>query len=137
MSTLVMVMAAGMMPGDGPEKVSGEIVQGLDMRRLWEGLWIDSDGIWRKAELNLRECELIGERLPGQIPGDISQTLGFLSIKDDGAGHIRLGDDLGIYNQDNTCLIICFRDHRKGYPTSFRGGNGQNLLILRRVRTRK
>ena len=38
MSTLVLVLAAGMaIPANGPEKVSGEVEQGLVLSWEWEG----------------------------------------------------------------------------------------------------
>jgi hypothetical protein len=34
---LAMILAAGMTVGNGPEKVSGEVKQKLDLRGEWEG----------------------------------------------------------------------------------------------------
>jgi hypothetical protein len=139
MSALAMILTAAMVvPGDGPKMESGEIEQGLDLSGEWEGLWIDDEGIRRKAKLSLSECRLEGERLPGQPLGDIERTLVFLGITDEGAGRICLRDSyLGIYCRDGCDHLICFRDNRKGRPTSFRGGDDQNLLILHRVKPRK
>jgi hypothetical protein len=44
---------------------------------------------------------------------------------------------LGIYRQDGDRLAICFRDPRQRRPMSFRAGDDQHLLILRRVRPGK
>jgi hypothetical protein len=48
MSALAMILVAAMgLPGDGSEKVSGEMEQGLDLRGTWEGTY-STDGmqIW-------------------------------------------------------------------------------------------
>ena len=39
-SALAMVLMAAMtVPGNGPEKVSGEVEKRLDLRGEWEGVW--------------------------------------------------------------------------------------------------
>ena len=48
-SALAMILTAAMaVPASGPEKVSGEVEQGLDLRGEWEGLlWKEQgDFIW-------------------------------------------------------------------------------------------
>jgi hypothetical protein len=54
MSTLVLILAAGTtVPGSGPEKVSAEMVQGLDLRGEWEGAFDVPTGLAKNARLNI------------------------------------------------------------------------------------
>jgi hypothetical protein len=46
-------------------------------------------------------------------------------------------EQLGIYQRHGSRLMICLRDAKVGRPTSFKGGDGQSLLILHRVKPRK
>jgi hypothetical protein len=137
MSTLVLVLATAMVvPGSGPEKVSGEMEQGLDLRGEWEGVW--------KSDTDEYEVHQIGgkgawsyRRLPRGKRGPIYLTP---DVADEGKGRLRLMwgvPCLGIYEQDGDCVTICFRDARKGRPTSFRAGDGQHLLIIHRVKPHK
>jgi hypothetical protein len=55
----------------------------------------------------------------------------------EGNGRLRIGrpvDLLAIYKWEGDHLVICWRLETKGRPTSFGTGDGQDLLILRRVR---
>lgn len=47
-----------------------------------------------------------------------------------------MGNILGIYRWDSDRLVACFAGPGRR-PTSFRAGDEQYLLILRRVRPRK
>ncbi len=126
MSALAMILTAAMaVPGDGPKKVSGEMVQ----QRL------DLSGEWRsyfKGVLDLSKGEINLERL---------------SIIDEGAGRLRLKlrsvDNIGfytcygIYEQNGDRLKICFAFDGKSRPTRFHHGGGQYLYDLRRVTSSK
>ena len=62
------------------------------------------------------------------------------SLTDEGHGRLRITAGcgyFGIYKVRNDSIVIAFRLADEGYPISFRGGNGQNLLILYRVKPRK
>jgi hypothetical protein len=140
MSALAMILTAAMMvPGDWPEKVSGEVrkPQQLDLRGEWRGI--------RKTEKDKYEVyasegmgSLSCRRLPKGRQGPF-----YLSprITDEGGGKLRLiwwdNPCLAIYEQDGDRLTICFRDARKGRPISFRSSDGHDLLILHRVKPRK
>ena len=138
MSALAMVLTAAIVvPGDGPEKVSGEIEleQGLNLSGEWQGVlyhwgetykgngWIHEDG----------EFAFIYRRF-GNIPFATPAGL----VKDEGNGYLQIGEYVGIYEQRGDRLRMClsFDGPR---PTSFRIGNdnAQCLLILRRVKSSK
>jgi len=132
MSTLVLTLAAMVVPGNGPETVSGEMEQALDLRGEWVGYeWDEWRTIWA---MEVRRGELSGRSL-------LDNALFFpvlFQMVDEGGGKLRFLDRLGIYQQDGERLIIClgrFAIHE--HPKFFRGGEGQELLILRRVKPRK
>jgi hypothetical protein len=119
-SAFAMVLVAAMaVPGIGPEKVSGEMDQGLDLRGEWEALWWNDEGI---------------------ISWFCFDALCF-DVVDEGRGKLRAtmwqGRQLGIYQRQGDQLNICLRDAEDGRPTSFKGGDGQDLFILHRVKPRK
>jgi hypothetical protein len=141
MSALAMLLTAAMVtPVDVSEKVSGEVklTDSLDLSGEWQGVWKAAD----KAEYEVHQLEGRGawsyRRLPKGQQGPAYLSPG---ITDEGEGRLRLTwvDDpcLGIYEQDGDCLIICFREARKGRPLSFRSGDGQHFLILHRVKPGK
>src|SRR5690348_5162621 len=107
MSTLVLVMAAGMVLGDGPERVSAEVEERLNLEGQWEGLWVDE---------KIGEYEMIfrGSQSPMTL---IARSYHFSPLViDEGAGKLTFRSgrwiELGIYQQDNDRLIICFNQHR-------------------------
>jgi hypothetical protein len=132
MSTLVLVLAMAV-PGIGPERESGEIVQEsqpLDLSGEWKGIWKDKPN---------GEGEAIGYK-----DGVIYVPAGHFPsrIVDDGEGRLhfteRWNGYIGIYRQNRSQVIICYRDRVYGYPTSFRIGDGRHrLLILHRVKPQK
>jgi len=130
-SALAMILAAGMtVPGDVPKEVSGEIEQGLDLRGEWEGT-LDNG---RKAKT--MSVHLSGTRI--RFTNDDESVSYDHRIVDEGKNKLRFNDKLpGIYRQDGARLNICYRCDGKGRPTSFRGGDGQVLLSLHRVKPRK
>ena len=130
----MVLMAAMVIPGNGPEKVSGEVKQGLDLSGEWEGSWDRGTGLIYKA--NLRENRLVGKRGNGSIhfPRFI--------VEEDGEGAIRVtvgggGVCKGIFRCEGDHVLICFRNSHTLRPTSFQAGHGQELLILHRVKPRK
>ena len=136
MSTLVLTLAAMAVPGSGPESISAEMVQGLDLRGEWEGLWWKEQGdfIW------VGYRDLVGVKGLSYREGELVYRRRF-NVVDEGNGMLRatLGrvERLGIYQRQSDRLIICLRDAENGRPTSFKGGDGQSLLILHRVKPRK
>jgi hypothetical protein len=134
-SALAMILTTAMtVPGNGPEMVSGEMEQRLDLRGEWEGSLDSGAALIYKA--NLRENRLVGRRGIGSI-----QFPRFL-VEEDGKGTIRatLGSGRvvkGIYRWEGDRVLICFRWSDSLRPTSFRADNLQWLLILHRVKPRK
>ncbi|HTU18289.1 MAG TPA: hypothetical protein VMG10_09550 [Gemmataceae bacterium] len=126
-----MILTAAMaIPGNGPEMVSGELIeQGLDLSGKWEGTWQGEDSfifpLVRVAKTGVRF---------GEGPSFLDWE-----IRDEGQGKLSIrticGTSFGIYEQDGDRLMIC-TDSRKR-PTTYRGGDGQSLLILHRVKSRK
>ncbi|SRR5579885_3146663 len=128
MSALAMILTAAMViPGDGPEKVSGEVErspQPLDLRGEWA--WIQGFGA--------------DPMCPALVTG--SDMIRFFDIIDEKGGKVRFQYPfcctyLGIYKRTKTEVVISFREASKGRATSFRTGDGQELLILRRTNIRK
>ncbi|HWG45449.1 MAG TPA: hypothetical protein VN688_21985 [Gemmataceae bacterium] len=131
-SALAMVLMATMaVPGNGPEKVSGEMEQWLDLSSEWKGI--------RRGSLVEEHIGLINGRLV-ELVNQFALPLGEKVI-DEGGGRFRVRlwdkDFLGIYCQEGTKLTICFRYAHEGYPTSFEVGKHQPLLILHRVKPGK
>ena len=114
---------------------SGEVEQGLDLRGEWEGLlWKEQgDFIW------VGYRDLVGVKGLSYREGELDYRRRF-NVVDEGNGMLRatLGrvERLGIYQRQSDRVIICLRDAENGRPTSFKGGDGQSLLILHRVKPR-
>jgi hypothetical protein len=79
------------------------------------------------------------------IPRNRTACLRIDTVIDEGNGKFRfeLRDKdsvrrcLGIYEQHDDHLRLCFGNTDEQCPRAFRGGDGQNLLILHRVKPRK
>lgn len=141
MSALAMILTAAMMvPGHGPENVSGEMVresEPLDLKAKWKGIWYRPNGSkW--------DVEIVDHFLSAEI--DDGCTLGFCAWRlerttDEGGGKLVLREgekvDLGIYEQHNDRLVICYSVSGRTRPTSFRSCKGQHLLVLHRIKSRK
>lgn len=133
MSALAMILMAAMaVPASGPEKVSGEAEQKLDLSGEWEGTWQsgsdNSKSIWdtriRDGRFTAKWRSASGSKRWGGV--------------DEGKRKLRLdGGYLGIYKWKGNRLFICYQDDAKGYPLAFHPEKGQHLLILRRVKPRK
>lgn len=123
MTALAIILTAAMvLPENGSEKVSGEMVreaQPLDLSGEWEVTWQDSLGRTWQGKLK-------NGRLECKRPGLTAH------------GTLKSGDEKeGIYKWEGDRLFLCFSTGRNGRPTSFRGGAGQELFILRRIKPRK
>ena len=131
MSTLVLMLAAGMtVPGDVPKEAMEEIEQRLDLGGEWEGMWYGGrTGVDALVYLSGTRITLLCED---------SFTRYHHRITDEGKNKLRFLDVPGIYEHDGDRLLICFRmGFGSGRPTSFQAGDGQVLLILHRVKSRK
>jgi hypothetical protein len=135
MSTLVIALMAGMAVGTGPgQKVPDEAARKLDLSGRWEGVWQDDQGkVWRAW---VADGMLTGES------GHLFMELPLKDIVDEGAGKFRVMHkdvvaSLGIYRWDGDRVFLCYRWERDDRPTSFRAGEHQEFLILRRVKPRK
>lgn len=131
MTALAMILTAAMAdPGNGPDRVSAEMEQGLDLSGEWEGTW----------EFHRRESFRI-KLTPTEFHIDKGESTAILRnpiIFDEGKNKLRLRGSLGIYQQDGDRLLICVGGAGINQcPTSFRIGDGQSLLSLHRVKPRK
>jgi hypothetical protein len=138
MGTLTMALAAALLAGSGPEKVSGETVQRVDLRGAWSGTWQDWDGSHRNATLYNDGVQYPSERgLTGKSAGD--DHILFIPVDwivDDGNGrfHILHWGQLGVCEIQGDQLSLCFGPASRGYPRALQGGSGQNLILLHRSR---
>ncbi|HEY7155522.1 MAG TPA: hypothetical protein VH575_16285 [Gemmataceae bacterium] len=129
MSTLVVILTAMVVPGIGPEAVSAEMVQGLDLSWEWEGTYWSFTGRNYKAKLSGDWLKL-----------EDGQGLR-LVITDEGGGKAKIEMTsyllLSIYRQEGDRVIIALRDGRRGWPVSLRISDNQHLLILHCVKPGK
>jgi hypothetical protein len=125
MSALTIILTAAMVvPGDGPEKASGEIKepQRLDLRGDW--LLTYSGGSY----------EMNGE-----------EFIRSHKLRDEGKGRVRMivtfqGTEyplLGIYRQDGERILMCVRYADHGRPMRFQDGDYRILVIFHRVKSSK
>jgi hypothetical protein len=135
MSAFVLILAAGMVLGDGPERVSGEVEQGLDLSGRWAGILRTDYGVTREVEIRDEDQEVLIRR-DGSL-----EHYGWFGAWDEGAGRLSMvwrGEFwLGIYKQEDDQLTICIRLGSEVRPTEFTPGDWQNVFILRRVKARK
>ncbi|MGH7221633.1 MAG: hypothetical protein ACRELF_00220, partial [Gemmataceae bacterium] len=71
MSAVAMILTAAMVvPGSGPEMVSGEMEQGLDLGGEWKGIWGGAQGGYVNVRFNEGIIELTednGEGLGARV----------------------------------------------------------------------
>jgi hypothetical protein len=133
MSTLVLVLTAAMMvPGDGPEKVSWEVEQKLDLSGEWEGTFWDSQSKNKEGwTVKLSDDWLVFER-----GADTYRML--WQMTDEGGGKVKLKlwrtVYVGIYRQESDRVLIALCDIKKARPVSFPLGDDQSFLILHRAK---
>jgi hypothetical protein len=118
-SAVVLLLAAGLAPGDGPGAVSAEVAEGFEFPGEWECVQFNGSVF----------------TYSGTAAGSTYiQTFG---LTPEGAGKLRLCPRgralLGIYQWKGDSFIACFRAPDCGRPTTFDAGDGQRLLILRRI----
>jgi hypothetical protein len=132
-SALAMVLMAAMaVPGNGPEKVSVEIEQGLDLTGEWEGVWLDSKG---GTKVRLQDGELFLRPMPCTIlliPFSVkSAGKRQLQLKINGSSH------RARYRCEDDRVVICYSEVGEKCPDSMRLDKGREFLILHRVKPGK
>jgi hypothetical protein len=132
MNALVMALAAGLAVGNGPEPVSPEEAF-LSLDGVWKGTW--REGKDDPALVTLRDGRVCLEKGPRVICllhfKAAEECTG--KVRFDFAGDVRLG----ICKWEAGRLVICLGRTGGDRPTSFRGGDGQPLLTLRRIKPGK
>jgi hypothetical protein len=137
MSVLAIILMAAMAaPGDGAEKVSGDLVeQGLSLRGKWRGSYRLSRSFAFDVAVT-RDSVLL-------LNGENVCVSRRLHLVDEGNGRLRWSESvdglrLGIYKWENDRLFISLGLPGTGQrPISFDYGEGKRLLILHRVNSRK
>jgi len=133
MSALAMIVTAAMaVPGDGSEKVSAEMEQGLDLSGEWEGTFWDSEAKNKKMWTAILSDEWL------VVEQGIDTRRMLWQMTDEGGGKVRVKLSgtvyLGIYRHESDRITIALRDSKRGRPFAFRFGDDQSLLILRRAK---
>jgi hypothetical protein len=133
MSALAMILAAGMAVGNGPEKVSGEMEERLNLSGEWEGELYHACGT--SFTVSYQGGTLIATN------GEQVETM-HVQFIDEGNGKLRgtekgKGDALGIYKWERQSLILCIGLSGRPRPSSFQQDDEHSLLILRRVKARQ
>jgi hypothetical protein len=107
-SAVVLLLAAGLAPGDGPGAVSAEVAEGFEFPGEWECVQFNGSVFTYR----------------GTAAG--STYLQTFGLTPEGAGkpHLsRAGRPLpGIYQWKGNSFIVCFRSPRCGLPTTFDAG---------------
>lgn len=138
MLIIEMMLICTMNCADCPRTVSSDMKyeqQPLNLRGQWKGTWRHAQGFVMPASLSASE--------DGRIMGILDAGVIFIhvdSIIDEGEGTFRIKEGkgfVGIYKVRKESIALCFRPSVQGYPRVFRGGDGQHLLILRRIKTEK
>ena len=68
-SALAMVLMAAMVPGNGPEMVSGEVEQGLDLSGEWEGGIMEKNGaVLYRVRIDPKEIAIMSDDTTHALP---------------------------------------------------------------------
>jgi hypothetical protein len=131
----MVLMVAMAVPGNGPEKVSGEVdAPRLDMNGRWEGTFLNVGGImWKTVIEDGKERDYDRGRIIAANDW---------KVVDEGEGKLRLylcpsKPSRGIYKVEGDQVTICFSDMPNPRPTEFRVDKLQAMYILHRVKSRK
>lgn len=133
-SALAMILAAGMtIPGDVPKEAMEEVGPApLCLDGEWQGTITYDD---KKTQ----EVSLAGSLLVMWLWSRVA--IFSWEVKDEGWGRFRVTydgvDRLGIYEWRGEEVALCIQQAGKGRPSSFKPVDGQELLILHRVKPRK
>ena len=127
MTTLVLVLTAGLTLADGPAKMPGDVQQDLRLDGEWQGYLYCTP--YDPIEIRIG--------FEGGKFGHGSVIVLEGKIQDEGEGRFRMSgglfDLLGIYRHEDHRLTLCYRDAENGRPTSFRTHDAQYLLVLERI----
>jgi hypothetical protein len=128
----MVLMVAMAVPGNGPERVSGETEQGLDLRGEWEGVLV-----WLGRA---RPVVLSGETLWWRRKGSV-ELWSIDCMIDEGGGKFRFKwvayPTHGIYERRPDTILMCYGSMSEGRPSAFEVGKNRELLILHRVKPRR
>jgi len=123
----MVLMAAMAVPGNGPEQVSGEVGQRLDLSGNWQ--------LTIEAEHGLGNVTMV-------VAG--SKLIKKFDIRDEGEGKVRLrfangpaNELLGIYRQEGDHILINCARAPNGRPTSFENRKSYIQITIHRVKPRK
>jgi len=143
MSALAMILTAALVvPGDGPEKVLGDVErlpQPLDLRGKWKGTISKYDRKYgefgAKVYFSGGRLKVEDNAKPGEFVADVQAC-----FVDEGNGKFRFrlnGDQLylGIYRQEGDRFIGCIG--HKDRPSEFKLAERRALISLHRVNSRK
>jgi hypothetical protein len=132
MSALVLILAAGVMAGGGPEKESGKAGQELELRGEWEGTIAWCESVWAAHYAD-------GKWTVTRLEGDISVV--HATLRKVGLGRLMVKTDEfmpAIYKWEGEDRIsICLSVKGDAPPSSFEASKKQQLVILRRVKPAK
>jgi hypothetical protein len=135
-SALAMVLMAAMtVPGSGPEKVSSDVDERLNLGGQWTVTYHCVSGqtdewvaIVEGGHFKLRSK-------------DKTLTINFGEVQDEGRGNIRWTGGprelLGIYRRYGDRVIISFREASTGRPKYFNTEKDQDIIILDRGKPAK
>jgi hypothetical protein len=131
-SAQAMLLTAGIASDSGLEARSSKVEMGLDLRGEWEGAFQDAEGVTLRVRYASRNGLLLA-----RTEADVIVRVFDLEAIDEGKGRFRGmhgGQPCrGIYEWRGDHLAICYRATDSERPTAFRGGGGQEFLILHRV----
>lgn len=140
MSVLAMILTTAMVvPGNGPELVSGEVEESPHFDGQWVGVWRNAYGGTFNARVFVdgKTCNI------EIFPKSGRQRLPSLQIIDEGGGKCRgqmvswrKEPFLGIYEQHGDYVILAYCEAEVGRPLSH-DSFGHYLLILHRVKPRR
>ncbi|HEY7330061.1 MAG TPA: hypothetical protein VH592_20665 [Gemmataceae bacterium] len=129
MTALAMILTAAMaVPGDGPEKVKGEMERGLDLSGQWEGTWRSKQG-------EVCRIRIVPKIRFDRLSDGITIVLQSDDFIDEGNGKLSFRGGLGLYRQEKERLFICIGD-LKSRPLAIGKESGE-LVILHHVKSRK
>ena len=135
MVSALVLMAA--VTASGPEMVSGEVEQRLDLSGVWEGSWQEYG---RSPLVRVQRMEVKNGSV--RLITTAFRGLSRVEVINEGDCRVRLTwfatEYLGIYQQKGDRVVLCLRRVRRGgFPTSFVAGDDQELYTLHRVKPRK
>jgi hypothetical protein len=134
MSAFVLLLAAGLVPGDAPGAEPARTKPRLDLRGRWVGPW--DNGRTPTMEFEITDGVLTAVD-GGFLRGSGGMRGPSWEIRDEGGGRCCVtcsGEDalLGLYRAEGDAVAFCFLPVKSGRPASFQV-KGLSRLTLRRV----